>query len=242
MKIGLIIPARYQSSRFPGKPLAKILGMPMIWHVWNQCIKAIEREKVFVATDSEEILNAVNRFGGNGIMTSEECMTGTDRVAEANKALNFDYVVNVQGDEPIIDPDNINKVVNQAKRNPSSVINLAAAITNQEDFYNLSIPKVVFNENNKLLYMSRAPIPNNKENKLVHAYRQVCVYGFHKEHLESFSKANSKTNLESIEDIEILRFLDLSINVEMMIVQSDNIAVDHPEDIEKVERLLTAQI
>ncbi|XQF90885.1 cytidylyltransferase domain-containing protein [Pseudoalteromonas espejiana] len=109
MKYAVVIPARYQSSRFPGKPLVDICGKPMIQHVWEKCCKAVHKEQVFVATDSGEISSVVKAFGGQVVMTSSDCLTGTDRLAEANLTLDCDFLVNVQGDEPVIDPENIKK-------------------------------------------------------------------------------------------------------------------------------------
>jgi len=241
MKIGLIIPARFESTRFPGKPLALISGKPMIWHVWSRCILAIDPKDVYIATESTKIKDAAELFGAKVIMTSSKCLTGTDRIAEANQQLDYDFVINVQGDEPLIDPDLISVIKKAACHDQSRVLNLMTRILDTEDFISLSIPKVVFDSSHHLLYMSRASIPVTKDGKLVEAYRQVCVYGFSKDHLSFFLDHKNKTKFEAVEDIEILRFVESSIPVKMIEVASNNIAVDHPKDIDKIEEYLRPQ-
>lgn len=241
MKIGLIIPARFESTRFPGKPLALISGKPMIWHVWSRCILAIDPKDVYIATESTKIKDAAELFGAKVIMTSSKCLTGTDRIAEANQQLDYDFVINVQGDEPLIDPDLISVIKKAACHDQSRVLNLMTRILDTEDFISLSIPKVVFDSSHHLLYMSRASIPVTKDGKLVEAYRQVCVYGFSKDHLSFFLDHKKKTKFEAVEDIEILRFVESSIPVKMIEVASNNIAVDHPKDIDKIEEYLRPQ-
>ena len=241
MKIGLIIPARFESTRFPGKPLALISGKPMIWHVWSRCILAIDPKDVYIATESTKIKDAAELFGAKVIMTSSKCLTGTDRIAEANQQLDYDFVINVQGDEPLIDPDLVSVIKNAALHDQSKVLNLMTRILDTADFVNLSIPKVVFDSSHHLLYMSRASIPVTKDSKLIEAYRQVCVYGFSKDHLSFFLDHKKKAKFEAVEDIEILRFVESSIPVKMIEVTSNNIAVDHPNDIDKIEAYLRSQ-
>lgn len=236
--MGIIIPARISSSRFPEKPLALINGKPMILRVLEQCRKAFDNDHIHVATDSQRISGIVRDFGGNAIMTSSSCMTGTDRVAEANEQLDYDYVINVQGDEPVIDPAVISLVSHIAKKDTSNVLNLATKIYSEEDYYSHAIPKCVFDKNNMLLYMSRSPIPAGKDTTFHSAYKQVCVYGFTREHLTFFKNSPNKTFLENIEDIEIIRFLESGFGVKMIEVKSDNIAVDYEMHIEKVEKYL----
>jgi len=241
MRIGLIIPARFESTRFPGKPLALINHMPMIWHVWSRCILAIDPQDVYIATESSKIKETAESFGAKVIMTSSQCLTGTDRIAEANHLLGYDYVINVQGDEPLIDPDLVSIIKNVACHDQSKVLNLMTRILDVKDFTNPSIPKVVFDTSYHLLYMSRASIPLTKDSKMIEAYRQVCVYGFSKDHLAFFLDYSKKTKFEKIEDIEILRFVESSIPVKMIEVTSNNIAVDHPRDIDKIESYLHSQ-
>ncbi|RDL44058.1 3-deoxy-manno-octulosonate cytidylyltransferase [Marinomonas piezotolerans] len=237
MKYAVVIPARYKSSRFPGKPLAKILGKPMIQRVWEQCCKAVDSEKVYVATDSHEISRVVKEFGGQVVMTSSDCLTGTDRLAEANKTLDCDFLVNVQGDEPVIDPKNIDTVISLYQET-GNITNAYCEITSEDEFRSFTVPKVVVSELGKLLYMSRSPIPLSKNDEFIKSYKQVCVYAFGRSDLEFFSSIKRKTPLETIEDIEILRFLESGYEVSMIEVPSGSLAVDIPEDVHKVEEYI----
>tara|TARA_B100000945_G_scaffold320076_1_gene329013 strand:+ start:3582 stop:4331 length:750 start_codon:yes stop_codon:yes gene_type:complete len=234
----IIIPARYKSSRFEGKPLAPILGIPMIKRVWSQCIKAASEDNVFVATDSKRINDFCSTEGMRSIMTSENCLTGTDRVFEASQKIDADLYINVQGDEPLIDPSDIHKVIEESLKNPGEIINAMAEISDENDFRSSAVPKVICDIKGNLLYMSRAPIPTNKNNEFIKAYKQVCIYAFPRHTLESFASNTTKTTIEAIEDIEILRFLEMGIKVKMIEVSQSSIAVDYPEDIEKVENVL----
>lgn len=234
----VVIPARYQSSRFPGKPLVDLCGKPMIQHVWERCCEAVGTEKVYVATDSDQIELAVKNFGGLVIRTSSDCLTGTDRLAEANLTLNCDFIINVQGDEPLISPDDINTVAQAYINGDGSVVNAMCEITDELEFRSFTVPKVVCDPSGKLLYMSRSAIPLTKSGEFKFAYKQVCIYAFSKEHLEFFLSQNKKTPLESVEDIEILRFLESKFNVQMIEVDSGSIAIDTPEDAERVISVL----
>lgn len=234
----VVIPARYESSRFPGKPLVDICGKPMIQHVWERCCLAVGKKKVYVATDDVRIQNAVETFGGQVVMTSPECLTGTDRLAEANLQLNFDFIVNVQGDEPLINPGDINNVI-KAFVNSGNVTNAMCAITSEQEFRSFTVPKVTFSQSGKLLYMSRAGIPQTKTNEYQFGYKQVCIYAFSKEQLAFFYSNKSKTRHEQVEDIEILRFLESDYFVDMVEVKSGSLAVDVPEDVNAVVEKLT---
>ncbi|GAC10549.1 3-deoxy-manno-octulosonate cytidylyltransferase [Paraglaciecola chathamensis] len=230
----VIIPARYKSSRFPGKPLALIQNKPMIQHVWQKSVEAVGIEKVYIATDDENISSVVRGFGGKVIMTSANCLTGTDRIAEANEQYKFDFVINVQGDEPLIKPEHIRQVI-ESYKSEGMVTNAMCLISSSNEFFSLNIPKVVFDNNNKLIYMSRAGIPASKDGLFKRCYKQVCIYAFSKAHLKFFKENPTKTPLEAIEDIEILRFLESGFHVKMVEVGDGSIAVDIPSDVEKVE-------
>lgn len=230
----VVIPARYQSSRYPGKPLVDLCGKPMIQHVWERCCRAVGAEKVYVATDSDQIEATVQSFGGAVIRTSSNCLTGTDRLAEANRTLNCDFIINVQGDEPLISPDDINTVAQAYLDGDGSVVNAMCQITDELEFRSFTVPKVVCDQSQKLLYMSRSAIPLTKTNEFKLAFKQVCIYAFSKEHLEFFISHQNKTPLEQIEDIEILRFLESSYNVQMIEVDSGSFAIDVPEDVDRV--------
>ncbi len=239
-KIAIVIPAREKSTRFPGKPLAQIADKPMIWHVWEKCIKAIDQSMVYIATDSQKILEEVTSFGAQAIMTNESCLTGTDRVYEAGLQIDADILINVQGDEPLLDPNDIKIVIDEALKNPDTLINAMTEIKNKEEFFSTTVPKVVFDLDMNMLYMSRAGIPSNKKHEFVKGYKQVCIYSFPKEQLKHFYEYGKKTPFEHEEDIEILRFKELGYNIKMIIVSQSSIAVDTPEDLERVNEIYKA--
>ena len=241
LKTVIIIPARYKSSRFPGKPLTKILGKPMIQWTAEISAKAVGKENVFVGTDNIEIKRAVSKMGFKVIMTSKKCLTGTDRLAEVSKKIKADIYVNVQGDEPLIDPKDIIKIINKKKKNPKDVINGFTAIEDNVNPDSVNIPKVVFNEDNILLYMSRKKIPGFKrdKDKPKKFYKQVCIYAFNRKQLLEFAKFGRKSKLEYSEDIEILRFLELGQKIRLVETQNSSLAVDVPEDVAKIEKAIT---
>lgn len=241
MKIVGMIPARYESSRFPGKPLIKINGKTLIRRVWEKARKAINEEDIYVLTDDQRIEEHCSKEGIRTVMTSTSCLTGTDRVYEASKEVNADIYINIQGDEPLIEPSDIKKVVEVSLMYPDTIINAMCPILTSEDFINPSIPKVVTTQTGKLLFISRSPIPISKNKNFKKAMKQVCIYSFPSEKLHMFGRMKNKTPLEEIEDIEILRFLEKDIEVKMIEVSGSSIAVDHPEDVEKVLKALNDQ-
>lgn len=231
MKYAVIIPARYQSSRLPGKPLIDLNGLPMIVRTYNQCIKACSPDLVYVATDDARIKDVCESYNINVLMTSDRCKTGTDRIAECMQQLDVDLYVNVQGDEPVIDPDDIIKIINASLDHPGEILNGYCAISDEMLFRSSSIPKVVMRPDGRLLYMSRAAIPTTKSNEFKSSWRQICLYVFPKEALKDFQSTPNKTVLEEIEDIEILRFLELNYEVRMIELSDSSIAVDTEEDV-----------
>ncbi len=170
----------------------------------------------------------------NVIMTSASCLTGTDRVAEASRAVEADYYINVQGDEPVFNPKDISKILEILPKFPGEILNGYCPIKEEGLFLSRNIPKVAFGKDGQLLYMSRAPIPASGKVGLLNAWRQVCVYAFPKEVLLRFGGASAKTPLERIEDIEILRFLEMGVRVRMIELSTDSISVDEPQDVPKV--------
>lgn len=239
MKTVIIIPARYGSSRYEGKPLIKINKVPLIIRVARKCIKVLGKQSVFVATDDKRISNVVEEYGFNYIMTSKKNLTGTDRVAEASKKINADIIINVQGDEPLINLQDIKKVINQKKKIMSHVVCAYCELREDENPNRRTIPKLVFNENKELLYISRGPIPvsKKKEDKIKY-FKQVCIYAFTKNELNFFRGFNRKSKIEKIEDIEILRFFEINKKIKMVKVSNSAVAVDEPSDKKKVERIL----
>jgi 3-deoxy-manno-octulosonate cytidylyltransferase (CMP-KDO synthetase) len=237
----IVIPARYESSRLPGKPLVELLGISMLRRTYNRCLQAFPRERIYVATDDQRIFDHCQEANISVLMTSPDCMTGTDRIAEVAEVVEADTYINVQGDEPIMNPDDIKKILDVAKRNPKDVVNGMCAIDSEELFYSPTIPKVVARPDGRLLYMSRAAIPTNKQHEFASARRQVCIYAFPKAALVEYSSVQTKTPLELIEDIEILRFLELGYDVHMVELTADTISVDVPEDIPRAEEAIRSR-
>lgn len=236
MRQVLVIPARYGSSRLPGKPLLPLLGVPMIVRTYRQCLKAVDASLIYVATDDPRIREVCEAAGAQVVMTSSACMTGTDRVAELARQVTADTYINVQGDEPVFDPDDLRTLIDAAVRNPEDVINGYCTIHDEAMFRSTSIPKVVLRPDGRLLYMSRAAIPTGKSLAFTGANRQVCAYAFPREALAAFSAVREKTPLEAVEDIEILRFLELGWDVRMIPMSDSSVAVDTPEDVARAEQ------
>jgi 3-deoxy-manno-octulosonate cytidylyltransferase (CMP-KDO synthetase) len=238
MDFVLIIPARFRSTRLPGKPLVELAGKSMIRRVWERCIQAVPREQVYVATDDARIMDHCHSSGIQCVMTRDDCLTGTDRIQDASRTINADLYINVQGDEPLLDPGDITAVITACRANPGAIVNAMCPITDEREYRSLTVPKVVARPDGRLLYMSRNGIPGNKSGAFITAKKQVCVYGFPKAALDAFAQAGSKMPLEENEDIEILRFLELGYEVQMIEVSSASVAVDTPDDVERVTRLI----
>ncbi len=239
MNACVIIPARFNSSRFPGKPLVKINGKEMILWVAEICSKAVNISNVFVATDDNRISDLVTNYGYQAIFTSSDLLTGTDRVAQAAQKLDYEVYVNVQGDEPLIDPDDILKAIELKIKYPKSVINSYCSLTENEDPNNKNIPKVAITENSDLIYISRAAIPQSKNADCNLSFKkQVCIYSYNFNDLEKFLGYGRKSSIEKVEDIEILRFFELNINIKMFEASKSSLAIDVPKDVEIVEKSL----
>lgn len=240
MKIIIVIPARFKSTRFPGKPLAKILGKPMIHWVADICKDVVGRENVFIATDDNKIYDFVIETGFNCIRTSEKCLTGTDRLSEVAKKINADIYVNVQGDEPLVNPEDIFKIIETKKQYPNDVINGYTEISPSEDSDDINIPKVIFTENKRLIYMSRKSLPGSLKSDVIpsKSFKQVCIYAFNRKELLDFSNFNKRSLIEQYEQIEILRFLEWGQTIRMVETSSGSCAVDTPGDIIKVEQIM----
>jgi 3-deoxy-manno-octulosonate cytidylyltransferase (CMP-KDO synthetase) len=239
-----IIPARYASSRFPGKPLVDILGKPLVIWVCELTVKALGVENTYVATDDDRIFNCVKEHGYNAIMTSSKHLTGTDRLVEVAEKLEAKVYINIQGDEPMVDPDDILRVLEVKKNDPSYIVNAMTNISSVEDPESINIPKVITSLNKELIYMSRKSLPGIKgkfERSPVFK-KQVCIYAFNKEELVAYGNQKEKTPLEHFEDIEILRFLELGYKIKMVEVNNASLAVDVIEDVKKVEDALTKRV
>lgn len=235
----LIIPARLKSTRLPNKLLLKINGKEVIKYVWERCRKACDAKNIVIATPDKRIIVFCKKNNINFIKTSEHCLTGTDRIIEISKKIKKDFYINVQGDEIFVSPNTIKKVIEKVKFFKNKfIINAYTKITNDKDFRSLSVPKLVMDKNNFLLYMSRGAIPLNKKNiKNNPSYRQVCVYGYPYKLLKKIKK-NKKTTLEKFEDIELLRFLENNIKIKMISAIGSKVAIDTKSDFQKAKKIL----
>ena len=238
-KTAIIIPARYGSSRYRGKPLVKILGRELVLRVADVCAKTVGKKNLYIATDSKKIEKKVKEENFKTIMTSSKCLTGTDRVAEASKNINAKIFINVQGDEPLIKPKDIKTVIKAKHKFPNHIICGYDKIHKLQDEKSLNLPKVVVNSKQELIYISRSLIPGSKktiENKKY--FKQVCIYAFNKKELNSFFSLKKKSEIEKMEDIEILRFFDLGCKIKMVKLNSNSVAVDEIKDVKKAEKIL----
>ena len=235
----IVSPARYESSRLPGKPLIELNGVPMVIRTYRQCLKVVSAELICVATDDDRIQQVCTAEGIRVVRTSNECLTGTDRIAEVARHEQADVFINIQGDEPVFNPGDLVALLQAVSQHPNEVINGYSPITLSDQFNSTSIPKVVFRPDGRLLYMSRAPIPGSKDRGLNKAWRQICAYAFPRGALLEFASVKTKMQLESIEDIEILRFLELGWDVRMIAMSDQSISVDNPDDIPLVEAAIT---
>lgn len=242
MKIVCVIPARYKSSRFPGKPLEDIGGKPLIWWVYQQAIKVEEFSEVYVATDDERIEGKCKELNMKVIMTSEECATGTDRVAEVAEKIEADLYINIQGDEPLLEPSTIKEAIKPFYENHKvQVTNLMTKIRNYAEVINSTIPKVVVNDLGEGVFLSRSAIPYPKGEIDIDYFKQVCVYGFKPEALRFF-KHTARGRIERCEDIEILRFIENGIKVSFLEVSQETVAVDTKGDLEKVRSIIDGRL
>jgi 3-deoxy-manno-octulosonate cytidylyltransferase (CMP-KDO synthetase) len=206
--------------------------------MWERCKLALPANDIYNATDHQPIAHHCDALGTQYVITSPDCLTGTDQVREAAEYIDADIYLNVQGDEPLINPDDIISVMNAAKRSPNIVINAMCKIDDEAEFYSPMIPNVVAARDGSLLYMSRAPVPSNKDHSFQGGMRQVCIMALGKTALQAFSSVREKTPVEAIEDLEVLRCLELGFDEKMIEIASQSIAVDTPKDVAKVEAIL----
>jgi 3-deoxy-manno-octulosonate cytidylyltransferase (CMP-KDO synthetase) len=240
MKVVAIVPARMDSSRFPGKPLAPLAGKPMVEHVYRRTEMCRAVDEVYVATCDVEIADAVRRFGGRAIMTSPAHERASDRIAEAAGGLDADIVVMVQGDEPMIRPEMVDLALGPLLQLPDVVCtNLMAPIRTVEDFVDRNTIKVVCNAQGDALYMSREPIPTRQRLAFesLRATKQVCVIPFRRDFLQTYARL-APTPLEQAESIDMLRAMEHGFKIRMVLCDVTSYAVDTPADRAKVDSLL----
>lgn len=240
-KIIGMIPARMGSTRFPGKPLAPILGRSMIEHVYRRTAMCKMLDDVWVASCDQEIMDAVTAFGGKAVMTSDRHERASDRIAEAMQRSHADIVVMVQGDEPMTYPQMIEASLEPFLSEDKRImcVNLVARIESEEEFESPNTIKVVMDENNFAVYMSREPIPTRHRLPFgkVPAYKQVCIIPFTRDGLELFTRL-SPTPLEEAESIDMLRLIEHGYRVKMVETTLSTHAVDTADDLKRVEKLM----
>ena len=248
-----VIPARWASSRFPGKPLANIKGKPMVQWVFEQTCKAESVSEVIVATDDTRILEAVNNFGGTAIMTSSSHESGTDRIAEVVRDRDCEVVVNVQGDEPLIPSENIDRIVRPLLEDAStSTTTLRILIKTYKELIDRNITKVVVDSSDSALYFSKAPIPWNRDewSKDLASdssfdplkpfwYKHIGLYAYRKNFLMEFGSLPD-SGLENMEKLEQLRILENGFKIKVIETDLDSIGVDCESDLELIEKHLAA--
>lgn len=238
MKIIGVIPARYQSSRFPGKPLADICGYPMIWWVYHRA-KLVDRlNEVVVATDDERILTACNKYDIPAIMTSKEHRNGSERLSEVARKTDGDIYVTIQGDEPLLEPDTIDKVIDTILSEPQiPCATLKTAYHNPVDVINGTTPKVVTDLNNDILLFTRSAVPYPKAAIDYIIYKPIGVYAFKREMLIEYGKLEMGP-LERAEEIELLRLVEHGYKIRIAEVESETVAVDTYKDLERVRKFI----
>lgn len=238
MKAVIVIPARIGSTRFPRKVLAPILGKPMIQWVFEGASQSKLATDIVVATDSEEILKTVKGFGGKAIMTPSELPSGTDRVYYAIKDMDYELIVNLQGDEPLIRGDILDSVISELIATNADIVTPYKTSRNTEEIFDENRVKIVSDSNNYALYFSRSVIPFDREKTGQVIYKiHIGIYGFKKESLAKFVKLKN-SELEKTEKLEQLRALEYGMKIKLVEVDYDSIPVDVPEDILKVEEKL----
>jgi 3-deoxy-manno-octulosonate cytidylyltransferase (CMP-KDO synthetase) len=241
----VVVPARYHSTRLPGKALADIAGRPMIEHVYRRAEAATLVDAVLVATDDTRVADAVRRFGGEVRMTRSDHASGTDRIAEVAATLDCDLVVNLQGDEPLIEPAAIDQAIEPFQDDAAlQMTSLFQPFRNPDDALDPNVVKVVVDRQGFALYFSRAPIPYRRDvaagtNTPLHL-RHIGLYVQRREFLLKVA-ALEATPLERVEALEQLRVLEHGFSIKMIQTQYDSIGVDTPEDLERVRRLVTAE-
>ncbi|MDB5137676.1 MAG: kpsU [Mucilaginibacter sp.] len=240
MKILGIIPARYASTRFPGKPLVDIAGKSMIRRVYEQAKKCIHLSEVIVATDDDRIFEHVTGFGGAAVMTSYDHQSGTDRCAEvALKHPEYDIIINIQGDEPYIDPEQISKLISCFNDESTQIATLIKKVQTGQELNNTNSPKVIINKLSEAIYFSRSPLPHIRgqelNNWLQHFtyFKHIGIYGYRADILQQITKL-PVSSLEKAESLEQLRWIENGYKIKVAETELETYAIDTPEDLAKI--------
>lgn len=257
----VVIPARYSSTRFPGKPLALLRGTPVIEHVYRNSLNSRLVDEVIVATDSEMIFEKVLSFGGKAVMTSPAHVSGTDRIAEVARDLRYDIIVNVQGDEPLIRPEMIDDVVSVLDDRRASIGTLAKRIDTRSEIFDPNIVKVAFDKEGFALYFSRAPIPYHRDlfcaggqlnpcpsadlpgggTSELFMFKHVGIYSYRRDVLLRLTECEP-SRLEMVEKLEQLRALENNLRIKVRETLFETVGVDTPEDLERIEKCLNSSL
>jgi 3-deoxy-manno-octulosonate cytidylyltransferase (CMP-KDO synthetase) len=236
MKTLGIIPARFGSSRFPGKPLIDILGKPMVIRVYDNALQSQMLDEVIIATDDERILEVAKKWNANARMTAASHQSGTDRCAEIAAIMNqYDYVLNIQGDEPFVNPIEIDEFLKFIKNHQPDIASLKAPLFSLDDIHNTSVVKVVCDRDQNALYFSRAPIPFNNSGQ-ANYFKHLGLYAFKLPILLKLSKLQPGF-LEQTESLEQLRWLENGYKIMLMTTNQESFAIDTPEDLEKIKNI-----
>lgn len=240
----VVLPARYGSTRFPGKPLAVISGKPLIEWVYRRAEEIRGVGELVVATDDQRIAETVRAFGGNAVLTSVEHATGTDRVAEVARSRPYESVVNLQGDEPVFAPEMVEAMVECLESKPGTdIVTACHRIHSPSDYYDPNVVKVILDQDGRALYFSRSPVPSGAQleanvrraQPAAPAYRHVGVYAYTKDALLRFTSLEP-TGLEIAERLEQLRAIENGMTMRVIVTKSSTLGVDVPDDIKKVEK------
>lgn len=239
MKIVAVIPARFESSRFPGKPLASIGGKPMVWWVYQEAKKVVEYNDVIIATESNIIVEECNKLGLNVMLTSDKHPTGTDRVAEVAQKIDADLYVIIMGDEPLIRADDERRLLDAIKKMPDAdAVMLTEQFVEPVDLANMTTIKLAINDYGYLIFMSRAAIPYPKDAIGYSFYKNMGCYALRKEALDFYLKTKPG-NIERAEGIELLRLLENHKKVFTVQTDSKSMAVDTPKDLERIRKVIS---
>jgi len=248
----VLIPARYASTRFPGKPLALLKGLPVIQHVYQNSMNSRLADDVVVATDSETIFEKVLSFGGKAVMTSGDHASGTDRIAEVSRSMNYDIIVNVQGDEPLIRPEMIDNAISVLDDTRASIGTLAIRIRDRREVFDPHVVKVVFDREGFALYFSRAPVPYHRDewkdpgHFMIHdsdftVFKHIGIYSYRRDVLTQLSEL-PPSRLELVEKLEQLRAIEEGFTIKVKETVYETFGVDTPEDLERIEKCLNSSL
>jgi 3-deoxy-manno-octulosonate cytidylyltransferase (CMP-KDO synthetase) len=245
MNIIGIVPARFGSTRFPGKPLADINGKSMIQRVFEQCIQASRLSRLVIATDDERIMTHVREFGGEAVITSPQHQSGTDRCAEVIEKIGaekWDAVINIQGDEPYIHPEQIDLLCSTFDDEKTGISTLVKKINSTDELFNHNNVKVILNLRKEAIYFSRSPVPYNRNFpeqewlKYSTYYKHIGIYGYRTTTLLELSHL-AKTNLEITESLEQLRWIENGYKIRAEVTSMESIAIDTPDDLLRIKTI-----